>query len=72
MRTRLLALVALVLLVAAACAQSQPNQGSELVLGAIYPLTGPQAPGGKQELAGVRAALNVAESSGPSLTISAA
>jgi branched-chain amino acid transport system substrate-binding protein len=35
-----------------------------LVLGAIYPLSGPQAPGGKQELAGVRAALAVAESSG--------
>jgi len=34
------------------------------VLGAIYPLSGPQAPGGKQELAGVRAALEVAKSSG--------
>jgi branched-chain amino acid transport system substrate-binding protein len=60
---RRLALVALVLFVAAACAQSQPGQSNDLVLGAIYPLSGPQAPGGKQELAGVRAALEVAESS---------
>lgn len=34
------------------------------MLGAIYPVSGPQAPGGRQELAGVRAALSVAESSG--------
>jgi branched-chain amino acid transport system substrate-binding protein len=34
------------------------------VLGAIYPLSGPQAPGGREELAGVRAALAVAESTG--------
>ena len=32
-----------------------------MVLGAIYPLSGPQAAGGKQELAGVRAALAVAQ-----------
>ncbi|HEV2029984.1 MAG TPA: ABC transporter substrate-binding protein [Candidatus Dormibacteraeota bacterium] len=64
MKSRLVALVALVLFAAAACAQSQPDQSHELVLGAIYPLSGPQAPGGKQELAGVRAALGVAESSG--------
>jgi branched-chain amino acid transport system substrate-binding protein len=51
------------LFAAAACAQSQPNQSSDIVLGAIYPLSGPQAPGGKAELAGVRAALGVAESS---------
>ena len=30
------------------------------MLGAIYPLSGPQAPGGKEELAGVKAALQVA------------
>ena len=34
------------------------------MLGAIYPLSGPQAPGGKAELAGVRAALEVAQASG--------
>jgi len=33
-------------------------------LGAIYPLSGPQAAGGKEELAGVRAALHVAQSTG--------
>jgi branched-chain amino acid transport system substrate-binding protein len=63
-RTRRLAFVALVLFCAAACAQSQPEQNQDLVLGAIYPLSGPQAPGGTQELAGVRAALSVVESSG--------
>jgi len=55
---RRLALVGLVLLIAAACAQSGPAE-KELVLGAIYPLSGSQAQGGKQELAGVQAALRV-------------
>jgi branched-chain amino acid transport system substrate-binding protein len=59
------ALLALVLLFAAACAQSQPaGQNHDLVLGAIYPLTGPQAQGGKEELAGVRAALSLAQTTG--------
>ena len=62
---RRFALVALVLFAAAACAgQPQAAQSHDLVLGAIYPLSGPQAPGGKAELAGVRAALEVAQSSG--------
>lgn len=52
------AIVILALLITAAC--SQPSQQTTLVLGAIYPLSGPQAEGGKQELAGVRAALQVA------------
>jgi branched-chain amino acid transport system substrate-binding protein len=60
---RRVALAALALLVAAACAQSQPSQG-RLVLGAIYPLTGSQAAGGREELAGVRAALDVAVATG--------
>jgi len=34
------------------------------VLGAIYPLTGPQSEGGKEELAGVKAALQLAQSTG--------
>lgn len=34
------------------------------MLGAIYPLTGPQAQGGTQELAGVKAALEVEQSQG--------
>ena len=59
-----LALAALVLFVAA-CSQSRAaDQSHDLVLGAIYPLSGPQAAGGKAELAGVRAALDVAETSG--------
>jgi len=59
-------LVALiVLVVAAACTGSHAAQSSnELVLGAIYPLSGPQAAGGQEELAGVRAALALAQSSG--------
>jgi branched-chain amino acid transport system substrate-binding protein len=56
---RRVALIAFALLMAAACAQTQPGQGNQLVLGAIYPLTGPQAAGGKEELAGVQAALRV-------------
>src|SRR5438445_5750911 len=56
---------ALVLLVVvAACGQSQSRTPNELVLGAIYPLSGPQAAGGKEELAGVRVALQLAQSSG--------
>ncbi len=54
---RRLVLLAAVLLIVASCAQ--PN--NELVLGAIYPLSGPQAPGGKAELAGVQAALTVSQ-----------
>lgn len=62
---RRFALIALLVFAAAACgSQSQPAQTQDLVLGAIYPLSGPQAPGGKAELAGVRAALQVAQSSG--------
>jgi branched-chain amino acid transport system substrate-binding protein len=53
------ALVLLSLLFAAACTTTQPASTGDLVLGAIYPLSGPQAPGGKAELAGVQAALRV-------------
>ena len=58
---RRLAIVMLVLSIAAACAQNQPS--NQLVLGAIYPLSGPQAPGGKAELAGVQAALKLSQAS---------
>ena len=58
--TRRLALVGLVLLFAAACAQDASSSGPQLVLGAIYPLSGPQAQGGRSELAGVQAALRLA------------
>lgn len=53
-----------VLVVAVACTQPQVTPSNEIVLGAIYPLSGPQAAGGKEELAGVKAALAVAQSSG--------
>jgi branched-chain amino acid transport system substrate-binding protein len=62
------ALFALVLFALAACAQSPAGQSHDLTLGAVYPLSGPQAAGGKQELAGVRAALRVAEASGETKT----
>jgi len=52
------------LLVVSACGESQARPSNEIVLGAIYPLSGPQAQGGKEELAGVQAALQVARDSG--------
>jgi branched-chain amino acid transport system substrate-binding protein len=62
---RLLVVACLALLVAVACGQqSQATQSHDLVLGAIYPLSGPQAEGGKEELAGVKAALQLAQSTG--------
>jgi len=62
-RSLLAALVPL-LLVVCACGESQARPSNEIVLGAIYPLSGPQAQGGKEELAGVQAALQVARDSG--------
>jgi branched-chain amino acid transport system substrate-binding protein len=63
---RFIVLAVASLLAAAACAQSSSGTSliSPLVLGAIYPLSGPQAPGGKEELAGVQAALELARSTG--------
>jgi branched-chain amino acid transport system substrate-binding protein len=40
------------------------NPGPTLTVGAIYPLSGPQAAGGKAELGGVRAALELAQQQG--------
>lgn len=54
----------MVLFIVAACAQSAASQSHDLVLGAIYPLSGSQAAGGREELAGVRAALEVARTHG--------
>src|SRR2546422_8896030 len=56
---RRLALAFLALLITAACAQALASSSHQVVLGAIYPLSGPQAPGGKSELAGVQAALRL-------------
>ena len=66
MVVRAAAFLAVVALVVVACAQAAQPEGQkhDLVLGAIYPLSGPQAQGGKEELAGVKAALQVAESTG--------
>ena len=55
---RRLTLVVLVVLAAVACAQTS-DQASKITIGAIYPLSGPQAAGGKNELAGVQAALRL-------------
>jgi len=55
---RRLALLVFALAFAAACGQ-QSQGGNQVVVGAIYPLSGPQAQGGREELAGVRAALRV-------------
>jgi ABC-type branched-subunit amino acid transport system substrate-binding protein len=57
---RRLTLVVLVVLAAVACAQTS-NQVSKITIGAIYPLSGPQAAGGKNELAGVQAALRLSD-----------
>jgi branched-chain amino acid transport system substrate-binding protein len=62
-RRAVVAGLALVVVVAA-CGESQARLSNELVMGAIYPLSGTQAAGGKQELAGVNAALQLAQSSG--------
>ena len=58
--TRRLGIAVFALLIASSCAQSETVSDHQVVLGAIYPLSGPQAQGGKEELAGVQAALRVA------------
>ena len=55
------AIAVLLLVVAAGCGTATQASSSALVIGAVYPLSGPQAEGGKQELAGVRAALTLAQ-----------
>lgn len=60
----LVLLVVVSLLAAAGCSTgAQPPPGT-VVLGAIYPLAGPQAPGGREELNGVRTALEIAQREG--------
>src|SRR3989475_8658222 len=65
MRLRVI-LIAIVLLLVAACGDSSQTSSSSqtITIGAIYPLSGPQAPGGKDELGGVQAALQVAQAQG--------
>ncbi|MDQ6773051.1 MAG: ABC transporter substrate-binding protein [Candidatus Dormibacteraeota bacterium] len=57
---RLAALVAALTLLAACSAGRPAAEQGALTVGAIYPLSGPQAEGGRQELGGVRAALALA------------
>ena len=59
-------LVATFLLLVAACGDSSQGSSSSqaITIGAIYPLSGPQAPGGKEELGGVQAALQLAQAQG--------
>ena len=53
------------LLVLSACSFGElVNPGPTLTIGAIYPLSGPQAKGGQEELGGVRAALELAQKQG--------
>jgi len=61
---RVVVVAVMLLVVAAACGESNAKPSDELVLGAIYPLSGSQAAGGKEELAGVKAALELANSGG--------
>jgi len=62
---RWLALAAAIpVLVVAGCGAGSGPAADTLVLGAVYPLTGPQAQGGREELAGVQTALQVAQRQG--------
>jgi branched-chain amino acid transport system substrate-binding protein len=56
--------LALILIALVACGQSASPPPSGILLGAVYPLSGPQAQGGHQELAGVQAALELSRSQG--------
>ena len=58
------ALAAIALLLGA-CTLFPPGEGRDPnLVGAVYPLSGPQAPGGREELDGVRLALRMAHASG--------
>ncbi len=61
---RRLTLAAIALLFAAAACSSPGPSADQLVIGAIYPLSGPQASGGREELAGLQTALEIAQQRG--------
>src|SRR5438874_10369116 len=65
MRLRVI-LIAIVLLLVAACGDSSRSSSSSqtITIGAIYPPRGQRAPGGKEELGGVQAALQLAQAQG--------
>ena len=54
----------LLMLLATSCAAPAPANPARIPVGAIYPLTGPQAQGGGEELLGVRTALALARKLG--------
>ncbi|HVD00285.1 MAG TPA: ABC transporter substrate-binding protein [Candidatus Dormibacteraeota bacterium] len=63
--SRLIAVLSLAAVVLAACsASSLLDRVSTISIGAVYPLSGPQAPGGREEFGGLKAALEVARSQG--------
>jgi len=68
MRTLLWAPVLLALLVLAALTPAQPvtsaSRQAPLLLGAVYPLSGPQGAGGRDELGGVQTALALINAAG--------
>lgn len=61
---KLIAALLFLALAAAACSSPLTQSSDPLVIGAIYPITGPQGPGGREELGGLRAALKVAQDRG--------
>ncbi len=63
-RARLTSRIPLVAALALSACSGLVAQPPDVVVGALYPLTGPQASGGREELAGVRAALELASRSG--------
>lgn len=63
MRKLIAALCFVSLAAATACSTSVPA-ASRIVIGAIYPTSGPQGPGGLEELGGLQAALQVARDRG--------
>ncbi|MDQ6897935.1 MAG: ABC transporter substrate-binding protein [Candidatus Dormibacteraeota bacterium] len=69
-RFRLLGLLCAIIPLAAACGLGPTGPGDlTLLVGAVYPLSGSQAEGGRQELAGLRTALELAGGSQVKLQI---
>jgi branched-chain amino acid transport system substrate-binding protein len=64
MRRIAVALAVTALLLSGCSLDDLVHRGSTLTIGAIYPLSGPQAVGGREELGGVRTALELAQRQG--------
>jgi len=58
------AVAAVIALVAAACSPGPPSGGDALTIGAVYPVSGKQGPGGTEEVAGARLAVELANDRG--------